>query len=152
MKKILLVCTGNTCRSSMAKGMLDEIINKQEKYHEITVDSAGTSVYYNERANIKAVKVMEEMGIDISAHLSKPVDNILVSASEYILTMTRSQRDMLRRAYKNSSPKIYTLKEFAGIDPDGDISDPFGLDIDVYRKTAQELFEILDFMVSERKI
>ena len=58
---ILLVCTGNTCRSSMAKGLLEQILD-EEGDRSIEVDSAGLNVYVPSEASEYAVEVMDEMG------------------------------------------------------------------------------------------
>ena len=78
MKNILLVCTGNTCRSSMAEGMLKYIL-QDYTYHDVNVKSAGTSVFMSQPANEKAVTIMEEVGIDISRHKSQPLNDTLIS-------------------------------------------------------------------------
>jgi len=61
--KILILCTGNSCRSQMAEGFLQSLDNR------ITVRSAGTNA--TGKLNPKAVEVMKEAGIDISHHTSK---------------------------------------------------------------------------------
>lgn len=77
--KILILCTGNSCRSQMAEGFLQSLDNR------ITVRSAGTNA--TGKLSPKAVEVMKEAGIDISHHTSKNVDLFLNEAWDYVITV-----------------------------------------------------------------
>lgn len=77
--KILILCTGNSCRSQMAHGFL------QSFDPNITVCSAGTQA--SGKVNPKAVEVMAEAGVDISRHTSDPVDKYLNDAWDYVITV-----------------------------------------------------------------
>lgn len=77
--KILILCTGNSCRSQMAHGFL------QSFDKNITVCSAGTEPA--KQINHTAVKVMKEVGIDISHHTPKMVDNYLQDEWDYVITV-----------------------------------------------------------------
>ena len=69
---ILLVCTGNTCRSSMAEGIFNQIL-KENDDDDVHVTSAGISVYVSTSASEEAICAMEEMDIDISDHMSSQI-------------------------------------------------------------------------------
>ncbi len=77
--KVLILCTGNSCRSQMAHGFL------QSFDKNITVCSAGTEA--TSKLNPKAVKAMAETGIDISHHTSNPVDIYLGHEWDYVITV-----------------------------------------------------------------
>jgi len=77
--KILILCTGNSCRSQMAHGFL------QSFDPSLTVCSAGTEA--SGKLNEKAVEVMAEIGIDISHHTSDPVDKYLDDQWDYVITV-----------------------------------------------------------------
>ena len=77
--KILILCTGNSCRSQMAHGFLQSFDS------ELTVCSAGTEA--SGKLNEKAVQVMSEIGIDISHHTSDPVDKYLDELWDYVITV-----------------------------------------------------------------
>lgn len=77
--KILILCTGNSCRSQMAHGFL------QSFDKNITVRSAGTEPA--QQVNPKAVRVMSEVGIDISSHKPVMVDNYLSDEWDYVITV-----------------------------------------------------------------
>lgn len=77
--KILILCTGNSCRSQMAHGFLQSF-NK-----DITVCSAGTEA--SGQLNLGAVKAMAEIGIDISKHTSDSVGKHLNDEWDYVITV-----------------------------------------------------------------
>lgn len=77
--KILILCTGNSCRSQMAHGFLQSF-NK-----DLYVRSAGTEA--SGKLNEKAVAVMKEIGIDISHHTSDSVDLYLHETWDYVITV-----------------------------------------------------------------
>lgn len=77
--KILILCTGNSCRSQMAHGFL------QALNPSLTVRSAGTEA--SGKLNPKAVLAMKEIGIDISHHTSDPVDLYLDDQWDYVITV-----------------------------------------------------------------
>lgn len=77
--KILILCTGNSCRSQMAHGFLQSFDPRLEVF------SAGTEA--SGKLNPKAVEVMKEAGIDISHHTSDPVDMYLAEDWDYVITV-----------------------------------------------------------------
>jgi arsenate reductase (thioredoxin) len=77
--KILILCTGNSCRSQMAHGFLQSFETRLE------VSSAGTEA--SGKLNHKAVEVMMEAGIDISHHTSDPVEMYLGEEWDYVITV-----------------------------------------------------------------
>ena len=77
--KILILCTGNSCRSQMAHGFLQSFDNRLDVY------SAGTKPA--EKVNPMAVKVMGEMGIDLSTHSPKSVNLYTGQEWDYVITV-----------------------------------------------------------------
>lgn len=78
-KNIMFLCTGNSCRSQMAEGWC-------RKYwsNEFEVFSAGTKKH---GMNERAIKVMKEAGVDISAHYSKTVEELPKAIFDYVITV-----------------------------------------------------------------
>ncbi|MDO9680145.1 MAG: arsenate reductase ArsC [Bacteroidales bacterium] len=77
--KVLILCTGNSCRSQMAHGFLQSFDNR------ITVKSAGTQPAA--RVNLTAVKVMGEIGVDISKNIPTLVDEYTSQEWDYVITV-----------------------------------------------------------------
>ena len=84
--KILIICTGNTCRSQMAEGFLKSFDPKLEVY------SAGTSA--EEKVNPYAVKVMKEAGIDISGQKPESVEKYLNKSFDYVITVCDGAKEV----------------------------------------------------------
>ncbi|HJZ69026.1 MAG TPA: arsenate reductase ArsC, partial [Blastocatellia bacterium] len=78
-KRVLFLCTGNSCRSQMAEAFLREVAGCEFQVH-----SAGTNPT---RVNPMAVRAMAEVGIDISTHRSKPVDEMISLQFDFVITV-----------------------------------------------------------------
>ncbi len=137
--KMLFVCTGNTCRSAMAAAIMNDIAVKNDL--NVLIDSAGVYAYEGDKATDNAIAILAEQGIDLSKHRAKPLTNELVDIADLILVMTASHKELLAGI---AVSKVYTLLEYAGMD--GDISDPFGGDLEVYKRTADEIRNALEII------
>lgn len=84
-KRILILCTGNSCRSQMAEGLLKSFDSELEVY------SAGTNP--SDKVNPKAVQVMKEIGIDISQNYPKMVDQFLNDPFDYVITVCDNAKE-----------------------------------------------------------
>jgi len=84
--KILIICTGNTCRSQMAEGFLKSLDSNLEVF------SAGTAA--EEKVNPYAVKVMAEKGIDISGQQPESVDNYIDESFDYVITVCDGAKEV----------------------------------------------------------
>jgi arsenate reductase len=78
-RRILILCTGNSCRSQMAEGILESFDSSLEIF------SAGTNP--SRQVHSKAIQVMKEIDIDISFHKTKLVDQFLGESFDYIITV-----------------------------------------------------------------
>ncbi len=85
MTKILILCTGNSCRSQMAEGFLKSFDSN------LTVESAGTEPAT--QVNPNAVKVMAEVGIDISQNKPKLVDQFINQEWDYVITVCDNAKE-----------------------------------------------------------
>lgn len=135
-KKILFLCTGNTCRSAMAAAMMADIAEKNDL--DILVDSAGVFAPIGECAADNAIAVMKKRGIDLSLHRTKPLTEELINMADVILVMTEAHKMLIENMARD---KVFTLAEYAG--SKGDISDPYGGDLDEYEKAADEINDLL---------
>ena len=85
MKRILVLCTGNSARSQMGEGLF-----RHEGRGEYEVESAGTRP---SRVRPEAIAVMKEVGIDISGHRSKSVDEFAGQRFDFVVTVCDNARD-----------------------------------------------------------
>ncbi|HOB11529.1 MAG TPA: low molecular weight protein arginine phosphatase [Syntrophomonadaceae bacterium] len=147
MKKVLFVCTGNTCRSPMAEALFTRMLQLSGyPADEIRVESAGLYAWENDQATPEAIEVMSQLGIDLTGHRSRSIDDAMVQEADLILTMTRNHRDKLQELFPHLRSKIYTLAEYAG-QPDEEIPDPYGQNIETYQQALQQIKSLLEKII-----
>jgi protein-tyrosine-phosphatase len=142
---VLLVCTGNTCRSPMAAGILKKML-ADEGITGIQVVSAGTAALEGMPATDLAVETSSDWGIDISGHRSQPVTDELVERADLILTMTPEHREEVLSHDPGAASKTFLLKSFPGPvkdDPSFYIRDPIGGGPGEYQRSFLEIEESL---------
>lgn len=133
---ILFVCTANICRSPIAEKLFNHYAHQENLHY--AGDSCGLFPG-GEPISAGSLQLLLEQGIlEANDHYSKQFTPDMISGSRLVLTMEERQRDFLRSKESTLSHKILTLNEYLG--EKGDIGDPYGSDIDNYRKT----FEIID--------
>ncbi len=136
-KKILIVCTGNTCRSPMAEGILEKMA--EERGLLLDVFSAGTAANEGDEAAEQAVEVLKEKEIDLSGHQAKPLNEEMIKEADLILVMTERHREAVRLLIPQAEEKIRLLH----------MEDPFGQTVKVYRRCAEKLEKDLAGILSE---
>jgi arsenate reductase len=97
--RILILCTGNSCRSQMAQGFL------QSFDRNIIVRSAGTEPA--SQVNPKAVKVMAEVGIDIRQHTPKQADQYLKDEWDYVITVCDNANETCPAFFGNVKHRLH---------------------------------------------
>ncbi|MHB1418310.1 MAG: low molecular weight protein arginine phosphatase [Bacillota bacterium] len=111
MKNILFICTGNTCRSSMAEGIAKNLLPRKDK-EEFLFVSAGVAAAHGAPATPEAIKVMSEKGIDLSTHQATQVTQELIERADLVLAMTRGNKAQILRMVPEAREKVYLLKEY----------------------------------------
>jgi len=146
LKHILLVCTGNTCRSAMAEAIFEDAVDRSSVLAgELKIDSAGTFACEGQNATAQACQVMEEMGLDLDRHKAKQIDAELVDWADLILSMEAGHIEHMEAMFPKAESKMFTLigyakdvEVFPG-DSGYDIEDPYGEDVEEYRSCAEQL-------------
>lgn len=138
MKRILFICTGNTCRSSMAEAIARKVISSKKALDKISVSSAGIYAIPGEKASYDAVKVMSECGIDLTGHEANQISLKLIDEADLILTMTSAHKSHIVSMKPDAKGKVFTLIEYAD-GAGGSISDPFGQPESIYRECSNQL-------------
>lgn len=126
--KILFVCTGNTCRSPMAQGIFQKML-EDANAQGVECSSAGLFAVTGSPASEFAIAAAERFGADISAHRSRRITKYLLDDTDLFVCMTEQHASSLT-LYVDKS-KICVLGK--------GISDPFGGDLEKYLICANEI-------------
>jgi protein-tyrosine-phosphatase len=142
---ILFLCTGNTCRSPIAKVLFEDMLSRGELRHRVRVESAGTMAAEGGPASPFAVEVCRGHGLELSSHNSKTITDKLIADSDLIIVMQASHQDYLTRSGSVNRKKIRLLSEFAtGGGKNRDIEDPFGGTKEQYELTFTKIKNSLE--------
>jgi protein-tyrosine phosphatase len=142
VKRILIVCTGNVCRSPLAAAMLRQKLGQQGR-DDIEVLSAGTSAAHGEPASEGSYLVALEHGVDLSAHAARLLTEEEIETADLILGM--SEHHVQRAGELGAGNRAWLLGRYAGVrGPEAIVEDPFGGDLREYRSTYEQLDGLLD--------
>jgi low molecular weight protein-tyrosine phosphatase len=167
MSEILVVCTGNVCRSPMAEGFLRAALVERLGEAAPEVSSAGTAGWDGSGAMEESIRSAEERGVDIRGHQARKLRGAMLEDAELIVCMAAEHREAIVGAMPDLETKTFTIKELVrllerspaagslktrvaaaaaarnGSSPKAeDVRDPLGEPIDGYREVADELYDL----------
>ena len=141
MATVLIVCTGNLCRSPMAAVLLKSRLLGDRARQHWDVWSAGTWASEGRPASDYAIEEMAARGLDLMAHRSQPVTLQLVARSDLILGAAQEHVETLAGRFPRYASKIWLLSAMA--DECYDIPDPYGSTRAEYAGVAAELESLI---------
>lgn len=148
-KKITFVCTGNSCRSVMARYNLEKIF-RTEGINGLSLDSAGIGALPGFGASPLSLEVLRGEGIDASAHRTKPLTRELVEESDLIVAMGEIHRHFIYENFPESKYKVRLLSDFFKEKTwRSEIGDPIGQGKDIYLTTLSQIKNGLAGLVRE---
>ena len=127
MKRILVVCEGNICRSPMAEGLLKAALPG------VGVRSAGLGALVGMPAEDTAVRLMDARGVDIAPHRAVQITGDMCRQSELVLVMSAEQRRRLEQLYPLARGKVFRIGEF----DKRDVPDPYRQPEAAFREALQ---------------
>ena len=147
---ILMVCTGNICRSPMAEGLLRQQLSQQSGHPRARVHSAGTHGLDGEPAAPYAIQAAAEMGADITAHRARSLDREMVLGADLILVMEPFHREIIARALAvGEQEKIRFLAHFEGTTEGDVIEDPYHQPLSAYRECIDRIARCVEGVIRD---
>ena len=147
---VLLVCSGNTCRSPMAEGLAKSILARDLGVEQIELDaagyrvqSAGTYAASGAPSTPEAQDEMKKIGIDLSGHRSRPLTAEMVRGADLVYCMTKSHWAQVLEIEPAARGYTHLL------DPGGDIEDPIGSGLTGYQRCAELIRRRLEQRLKE---
>lgn len=138
-KKILFVCTGNTCRSPMAQMILRSKI-KKSKIKWWDVASCGIHAEIGSPMSQNSILALNDAGIEIVSFKPRQLTQKIIESSEVVITMTSSQKQLLE-----GCGNIDCIKDICGYD----VPDPYGGSLELYIKTRDALDVACDKIIEK---
>jgi protein-tyrosine phosphatase len=142
---VVIVCTGNTCRSPMAELLLKKRLSDELRCgiaeledRGVLVLSAGIAAMSGGRAAEEAVVTMKQRGLELGGHETQPLSDRIVRYADLILTMTRGHRDAILAQWPEARDRTFTVGGERG-----DVSDPIGGPPELYRRCAEQIDGLL---------
>jgi protein-tyrosine phosphatase len=110
MSRVLVVCTGNICRSPIAEGFLRHLLTERG-VDGVVVESAGVSGWEDSGAVPEAVEALHELGLDITAHRARRLSRAQIESADLVLALAGEHRAVIVRLCPSAAPRTFTLKE-----------------------------------------
>ena len=152
--KVLIVCSGNICRSPMVAAYLRQRLNRSGMSH-VVVASAGTLGIKDSPASDTAIHAMAEIDIDLAEHRSRALSSADLRSSEWVIAMDGGHLETLAARYPEGRDTRLLLRAFeAGPQPAPnarDLDDPVGAPISVFRKQRDLIRVCVDHLVLHLK-
>lgn len=130
---LLVVCTGNICRSPMAAALFSERTRASGK--SFAIASAGTAALSGHPPPPEAVELMAERGLDISGHRGQQFTEEIARGYDLILVMEHTQQHYIESNWPMFKGRVHRLGDRRG----EDVSDPYGGPTDAYRESLAQI-------------
>src|SRR5262245_51497415 len=167
MAAVLVVCTGNVCRSPSAEGLLRRAFDQRLGAGVVEVSSAGTAGWEGSPPTAESIRATAERGVDIADHRGTLLTADRIDRADLVVAMTREHRAAVAALRPEADDRTFTIRELAATvdgttspdlrglvalartgreaatrEPDDDVADPLGMPLDTYRAMAADLDDL----------
>lgn len=142
MRTILVVCSGNICRSPMAAALLQARLAQDPTRSDWRVRSAGLWALEGSPATDAAAQAVAEWGCTLDGHQARQVTQQVIEKANLTLAMTPRHTEALRLAFPHVQDRVHTLAEMAG--EHHGVEDPYGEPPSTYLAVARELARLIE--------
>jgi protein-tyrosine phosphatase len=141
-KRILVVCVGNICRSPMAEALLSRALNRNAG--GVEVRSAGLGALVGHPADEIARTLMQQRGVDISAHRARQLEPEMLRSADLVLVMEQAQKLELASVEPQVRGKLFLLGHWTG----EEIPDPYQRGVEVFAEALGSIDRAVTAWVS----
>jgi tRNA threonylcarbamoyl adenosine modification protein (Sua5/YciO/YrdC/YwlC family) len=143
-KTILFVCTGNSCRSVMAKALLEK--EARDKGKDLKVIAGGVGAMPGMGASKQTQELLTAEGIDVSAHKAQTLTPDMIKEADLIFVMEQFHKGIVLEKVLEAKDKVYLLGDFVETKKSGivDILDPIGKPMEVYQEVFRNIKEAIE--------
>lgn len=142
MKHVVFVCTANICRSPSAEYYMKHVLAKLGATDRILVTSSGVMGLRGQPADPIAAKLLGNLGIDMSGHVSRGIERAEMQSADHIVVMEKRHRAWFRDNMPEFLPKVSLVREH--LDGPQDLRDPIGEPIKAYHACLDLLFQAIE--------
>ena len=147
MKRILFVCTGNSCRSVMAEGLMRSLLQRAGT-DSVSVESAGVFAINGMGPTRETQRVLLDAGIDCAGHRARALTPHMVQDADLLLVMEQFQMEEILQRVPSAKGKLHLLKPYGlahnEVAGSPNVPDPIGKPLEVYEVCFAEIREAVE--------